>query len=71
MSKPQTRRWCMDLVREPTRARWEISYVNPLYGRRLWNSGPWLCPIDPLTEAQVLDELWWAVLEARGEHYKK
>lgn len=71
MSKPQTKRWFIELVREPSRARWELGYQNPLYGRRLWMSGPWMCPIDPLTSAQVLDEFWWAVLEARGENYKK
>lgn len=71
MSKPRTMRWALELVREPSRARWELTYLNPLYGRQIWESGPWLCPIDPLTTGQVLDELWWAVLEARGENFKR
>lgn len=71
MSKVQTQRWELSLVRQPTRARWEVSYTSPMYGRQIWASGPWLCPIDPITEAHVVDELWWAVLEARGENYKR
>jgi len=67
----KARLWHLTLVRDPTRARWELGYTDGVVGRRLWASGAWLCPIDPMTQGQVLDELWWAVLEARGENYRK
>lgn len=55
--------WYLRLVREPGNARAEWGHHNYYTGLVIWGTVPWMAPTDPVTEVEVLQELWGCLLD--------
>lgn len=55
--------WYLRLIREPTNARAEWGHHNYYTGTVVWGTVPWMAPTDPVTEIEVLQELFQALCD--------
>jgi hypothetical protein len=66
---PVGRVWYVKLTRGQLRGEVEIGTSHLLSGRTVWYRAPWDCPVDPMSEKDVGDELYVALmafLEQKG-----
>lgn len=55
--------WFLELIREPGNATAVYGFRSRGGGRQVWSSVPWMAPINPVTEWEILEELYAAVLD--------
>lgn len=55
---PVGRTWYMKLTRGTVNGAFEIGTYHHAHGRQVWWFGPWVCPVDPMSEKDVADELY-------------
>jgi len=55
--------WFVELHRNPGNAEAVFGHRSRHTGRVLWGVTPWMAPVDPVTEFEVLNELYRAVLD--------
>lgn len=66
---PVGRTWYMKLIRGTVGGAVEIGTEHHATGRTVWYYQPWICPTDPMSEKDVADELYVALmrfLEEKG-----
>lgn len=61
---PVGRTWYLKITRGIVNGQWEIGTAHLAYGHQTWAKGPWLAPVDPMTEKDVLDELYVVLMNA-------
>lgn len=59
---PVGRKWYIQLTRGTIRGAVEIGTWHPAAGRSVWWWAPWECPVDPMSEKDVADELYVALM---------
>jgi hypothetical protein len=62
MEAPQEA-WRLNLVRTPREAYAELSHWHRSFGVVTWMVAPWQAPVDPVTELEVLQELYSVLTE--------
>jgi hypothetical protein len=55
--------WYLRVIREPGNARAEWGHHNAFLGTSIWGTVPWMAPTDPITELEVLQELYGALVD--------
>lgn len=55
--------WYVRLVREHGNARAEWGHHSAFLGTTVWGTVPWMAPADPITEVEVLQELYAALVD--------
>lgn len=59
---PVGRTWYVKLTRGTIGGEMEIGTSHYSSGRQVWWSQPWVCPVDPMSEKDVGDELYVALM---------
>ena len=59
---PVGRTWYLQLSRGTLAGRMEIGTYHYASGRSVWWERQWICPIDPMSEKDVGDELYVALM---------
>lgn len=55
--------WFLRLVRVPGESYMELGHWSRNYGTTTWMVAPWMAPVDPVTEVEILQELHTSLLE--------
>jgi len=59
---PVGRTWYLKLTRGTVAGAVEIGTHSLMTGTQVWYFAPWLCPVDPMSEKDVADELYVALM---------
>lgn len=59
---PVGRTWYVKLTRGPISGEVEIGTSHLASGRQVWYRVPWMVPVDPMSEKDVGDELYVALM---------
>lgn len=62
------RSWYVKLTRGLINGHCEIGTHHISSGTQVWMSLPWSAPLDPVSERDVLDELYVALMQAIEAH---
>lgn len=60
---PVGRTWYIQLTRGTLRGAIEIGTIHHTTGRTVWWFAPWDAPVDPMSEKDVGDELYVALMQ--------
>lgn len=55
--------WFLRLVRVPNNSYCELGHWSRSYGTSTWMVAPWMAPVDPVTELEILQELHGVLLD--------
>lgn len=55
--------WFIELIREPGNAQAVWGYRSRHSGRLIWGTVPWIAPVNPVTEIEILQELYGALVD--------
>lgn len=63
---PVGRMWYVKITRGTIGGEVEIGTSHYQSGTQVWYRGTWECPVDPMSEKDVADELYWALMQWAG-----